>query len=235
MSRPVTLRFTPLFAAALILAPGGSDAQSSAVVDEGTLTITQRGVPLGRESFRIARTPAPGGQVFRATGQAALGDRRITSVLGTDSAGVPVSYESEVTVQGAVVQRLQGRGRPGRFSILNNTKAGESAREYVLTNGALLLDGDFLHQYSFVPLVADRGHTVVNVIAPRTGVQVQLRLDAQPADSVEIGGGFVASRHFTLTSADGSRRDVWVDSTGRLLKVSLAETGVVATRDDPPR
>ncbi|MGH7678698.1 MAG: hypothetical protein ACRENU_09545, partial [Gemmatimonadaceae bacterium] len=39
-------------------------AGQSAVVDEGTFTVTERGAPLGRESFRIARTPAPGGQVY---------------------------------------------------------------------------------------------------------------------------------------------------------------------------
>lgn len=221
--------------AALISAPAGMRAQNSALLDEGTLTITQRGVLLGRESFRITRTPAPGGQVFRATGQASLRDRRITSVLGTDSAGVPVSYESEVTVGGAVVQRLQGRGRPGRFSILSNTKAGESAREYLLTNGALLLDGDFMHQYAFISLVAGGGHSQVNAIAPRTGLQAQFRLDELPADSVEIGGGFVASRHFRLISSGGSRRDVWLDPAGRLLKVSVADSGIVAIRDDPPR
>lgn len=223
---------THLVVWALLCAPALAHAQTSAVIDEGTFMITQQGNPFGRESFRIVRTPAPGGQVYRATGQGSLGDNRLTSKLGTDSTGVPVSYESDLTLKGELVQHLQGRGRPGRFSILNQTRGAEAAREYVLEDGALLVDGDVIHHYSFVPLAAD--HATLNVIAPRTGMQVRYKLDELAREQVEIGGRSIESRHFTLT-ADGVRREIWVDLQGRLLKVVVPDKGLVAIRDEPPR
>jgi hypothetical protein len=212
--------------------PAAVRAQASAVVDEGTFMVTQKGAPLGRESFRIVRTPAPGGQVFRATGQSALGDNRITTSLGTDSSGVPVSYELELT-QRAVVQRLQGRGRPGRFSVLMQTVSGESAREYVLDNGALLIDEDVFHHFFFVPLAAQ--HSQLIVIAPRVADQGRFTLQERGTEMVEIANRSIQSRHFALIGPSGASRDVWIDGRGRLLKVAIPEKGLVALRDDPPR
>ena len=217
---------------ALALAPAALVGQASAVVDEGSFTITQQGAPYGRESFRIVRTPAPGGQVFRATGQGALGDNRITSILGTDSSGVPVTYSSDLLLNGRLVQRLQGRGRPGRFSVLSSTTAGEAAREYVLDAGALLVDGDVMHHYYFVPLAA-RGR--LSIIAPRSGRQLSFQVTDAGRENLEISGRAIDSRHFSLTTTDGLRRDVWVDGQGRLLKVVLPDRGLIAVRDDPPR
>lgn len=208
-------------------------AQASAIVDEGTFLITQRGAPLGRESFRIARIPAPGGQVFRATGESALGDNRLTTILGTDSSGVPVSYESRLSQRGTVVQQLQGRGRPGRFSVLVRTKTGESAREYMLNNGALLMDEDIFHHFFFVPLAAQHPHVIV--IAPRSTEQGRFTVTERGTEAVEIAGRRIDGRRFRLVDAGGATRDVWVDDRGRLLKVSIPDRGLVALRDDLPR
>jgi hypothetical protein len=223
------------FVAALVLAavPNAAKAQSSAVVDEGTFMVTQNGTPLGREAFRIVRAPAPGGQVYRATGQSALGGNRVTTTLGTDSSGVPVSYESELTQRGEVVQRLNGRGRPGRFSVLIRTKNGESSHEYVLNSGALLMDEDVFHHFFFVPLAVP--HSQLAVIAPGVTEPSRFRLEERGSDTVEIANRSIPSRHFALIGPTGATRDVWIDEKGRLLKVAMPERGVVALRDDPPR
>jgi hypothetical protein len=205
----------------------------SAVVDEGTFMVTRGGAPIGRESFRIVRAPGPNGQVFRATGQSALGDVRFTTSLGTDSSGVPVTYESELSQRGEVIQRLQGRGRPGRFSVVVWTKSGEAAREYLLNNGALLIDDEVIHQFYFIPVAAARGQLVV--IAPRAGRQGHYRLEERSSETVEIAGRGVATRRFALIPASGDSRVVWTDANGRLLKVSIPEKGITAVRDDLPR
>ncbi|HEU4993498.1 MAG TPA: hypothetical protein VFT29_01690 [Gemmatimonadaceae bacterium] len=220
------------FMAALAVA-GPALAQSSAVVDEGTLSVTQKGLPLGRESFRIVRAPGPGGQVYRATAQIALGDDRINTTLGTDSLGVPVSYEAEAAQKGQSVQRIKGRGRPGRFSVLITTTTGESAREYLLERGALLLDENVFHQFFFILLARDQGQA--NAISPRIGRQMRFQLERRGSDSVEVAGRLIPSQHFALTEAAGVTRELWVDGQGRILKVVIAERGLVALRDDPPR
>jgi hypothetical protein len=207
--------------------------QTSAILDEGTLTVSRNGTPVGRESFRVARTPAPGGQVFKASSTSLIGDTRITSSLGTDSAGIPVAYESDVFQAGNRLQRVVGRGRPGRFSVLVHTKSGESAREYLLNDGALLLENDVYHHFYFVALAVD--HPQLVVIAPRTAQQTHVRLESRGSESVEIAGRAIPGKRFALSYPGGQAREVWVDDKGRLLKVANPESGLVALRDDPPQ
>jgi hypothetical protein len=233
ISRPKVRHMAPLLAGTLAFAAGGAQTQSSAVVDEGTFMVTRNGAPVGRESFRIVRAPGPAGQVYRATGTSAIGENGFTTTLGTDSVGVPVSYASVLTHKGEVSQELTGRGRPGRFGVLVRTKSGEAAREYLLSNGALLIDDSVIHHFYFVPLAGQQSQ--LTVIAPRAGQQGHYRLELRGTEPVEIAGRSVPSRHFALLSAGGAVRDVWVDEKGRLLKVAIPERGLVAVRYDPPR
>lgn len=220
------LRALPLLA----LLPTLAAAQASALIDDGTFTISRKGAPIGREAFRIARVAGPGGQVLRGSGTTVLEDRRYTTVLGTDSVGMPVSYEARFTVGGKNM-RIEGRGRPGRFSVLSSTAGGESAREYILENGALLMEDEvFLHFY-FVPLAAS---SRVSVIVPRSAHQDPLSIVPKGTETVDIAGVKFAARRFTISS-DAVSRDVWVDALGRLLKVSIPDRELIALRDDPPR
>jgi hypothetical protein len=214
------------------LAPVTAAAQGSAVVDEGTFTVSLKGAPVGRESFRIIRAPAPRGQAYQATGTSVLGETKTTSRLGTDSAGVPVSYDSEVTTRGQKVHQLHGQGGPGRFSVLAQTTKGESAREYVLNNGALLIDEDVFIHFFFVGLAAL--HPEIIVISPRSAQQRKAELVARGEENVDIGGRSIPARRFSLVDAGGSR-DVWLDANGRVLKIAIAAKGLLALRDDPPR
>lgn len=218
---------------ALFFAPGVLVAQNSAAVDEGTFMVTQNGTPIGRESFRIVRAPGPGGQVYEARSRNALGRTRISTILGTDSAGVPVSYESELSTGAHVTERLKGRGRPGRFSVLVQTRGGEAAREYVLENGALLIDEDVIHQYFFIGLAGRQAE--FTVIGPRSHQQAKFRYEDRGTETLEIGGRQIASRRVALIASSGSARELWLDSAGRLLKVAIPDKSLIAVRDDPPQ
>ena len=220
------LRALPLLALPTLLA-----GQANTLIDDGTFTVSRKGSPIGREAFRIARVPAPGGQVYRATGTTVLEDRRYTTALGTDSTGVPVSYEGRLTVGGKSL-RIEGRGRPGRFSVLSQTTGGESAREYVLENGALLMEDDVFLHFFFVPLAA--ASTQITVIAPSTTQQRTFAVALVGPEAVDIAGVKVPGRRFSISS-EGDIREVWVDDLGRLLKVSIPGKNLIALRDDPPR
>lgn len=214
----------------LAFVPTIAVAQATALIDDGTFTISRKGAPVGREAFRIARVTGPGGQVLRGSGTTVLEDRRYTTVLGTDSSGMPVNYEARFAVEGRNL-RIEGRGRPGRFSVLSSTTGGESAREYILENGALLMEDEvFLHFY-FVPLAAS---SQVSVITPRSAQQSTFSIATKGTETVDIAGVKVAARRFSISS-DGVNRDVWVDALGRLLKVTIPDKNLVALRDDPPR
>lgn len=203
-------------------------------LDEGTFLISRNGAPIGRESFRILQVTPSAGEVYRATAQVALGDRRIIPTLTCDSAGAPITYD--VAVQGGSDPgtRLQARGRPGRFSSMLRTKDGESTREYVVPAGVVILDDEVVHQLYFVTMRGRRSGSLT-VLAPRTGVQAVATLENRGSNLVEIGGGSIQATHYVLTAPAFPRREFWTDAAGRVLRASIPERGILAQRDEPPR
>ena len=74
----------------------------------------------------------------------------------------------------------------------------------------------------------------VPVLVPRHNAQGTVRVTRAGNDPVTIGGQSVAAMRLVLTGAGGPERQVWVDGSGRVLKVALPSLGIVALRDDPP-
>lgn len=200
-------------------------------VDEGSFTVTRNGEPMGREQFRIVRRPASGSTVYVANATAAYGDRRLLPALETDPSGAPLAYVVEVRVGADLEEKLSGRLGRGRFSARMQSPRGESGKEYIVADGALILDEDVFHQYYFL---GDRTGTVP-VVVPRRNVQTTMRVEARGEERVSIGGQLLAARRLGLIGSDGTARDIWVDSLGRVLKVAIPSRGVIALRDDPPR
>ncbi len=217
---------------ALLGSPLAASAQV-AVVDEGSFTISREGTRIGREEFAIRRTPNPGGDVLVANATVVYTDRRLSPALQTDIAGAPLRYQVEVTVGSDVQERLQGRVGRGRFSAQLRTPRGESAREYVVADGALILDDDVFHQYYFLARSGRSG--LVPVVVPRRNVQVTMRVDNEGVDAVTIRGNRLAATRYAMTEPDGSTRRIWVDDEGRVLRVTLDARGITALRDDLPR
>ena len=203
-------------------------------VDEGSFTVTRRGERIGREEFTIRRTPGAEGQsMLVASATVAYDDRRIAPALRTDSTGAPIAYSLEVRAGTEVQEQLKGAVGRGRFSAVTRTPRGESAREYIVSDGALILDDEIFHQYYFVARVARAG--AVPVVVPRRSTQMMVRVEDAGAASVTIGGRALAARRLVVREPGGGRRDVLVDEQGRVLQVEIPALGIVATRDDPPR
>jgi hypothetical protein len=82
--------------AALLLAAAPVAAQVT-TVDEGSFTISQNGTRIGREDFRIRRTPTGESTVnFVASATVTLGDRQLAPDLRTDTRGGVLAYRVEV-------------------------------------------------------------------------------------------------------------------------------------------
>ncbi len=223
---------TPLVVAlaSTLAAPAAAQV---AVADEGSFTITANGERIGREDFRIRATPGPANRpTFIASGTVAYDGRRLSPALSTDTALAPIGYEVEVR-DGATSEKLSGTLSRGRISVRIRSPRGESAREYVVTEGAYILDDDVFHQYFFLARREATG--AVPVVVPRRNVQVTMRVSWAGAEPVTIGGRSISARKMVLEEPGAGRREVWVDEAGRVLRVSLPAKGIVATRDDPPR
>lgn len=203
-------------------------------LDEGTFTISRNGTPVGRESFSIKSSPGGmGGPVVQARATVSYDDRRLTPVLKADSIGSPTEYQLEVRAGANASEVLKGVIRRGRFSATMQTPRGENLKEYVVSDGALVLDEDVFHQYYFLA----RGNRTgsVPVVVPHRNVQVVMRIEDRGPASVTIGGQSIAGRALVLVEPTGATREIWVDSQGRVLKVAIPSRGLLALRDEPPR
>ena len=220
------------FVAVALAAPALSAQVTT--VDEGSFSILRNGQRIGREEFTIRRTPGAEGQpVLVASATVAYDQRRIAPALRTDSSGAPIAYALEVRTGTEVQEQLKGAVGRGRFSAVSRTPKGESAREYIVTDGALILDDEIFHQYFFVARAARTG--TLPVVVPRRGAQVMMRIEDGGAATVTVGGRALTARRVTMREPAGGRRDILVDAQGRVLQVELPALGIVATRDDPPR
>jgi hypothetical protein len=204
-----------------------------ATLDEGSFTITVNGERVGREDFRIRTTPGSNGPDVVATASVSYADRRILPQMRADSSGSPSQYVVQVKAGPGVDESVTGIVGRGRVSASVKNARGESANEFVVTQGALVIDDDVFHQYYFLTRRKTLGS--VSVIVPRRNTQVTMRVSDAGADKVTIGGTTLDARHYTIADPGGADREVWADASGRLLKVAIPSRGVVALRDDPPR
>lgn len=219
-------------AATMLLAGPPLHAQV-VTVDEGSFTITRDGAPAGREDFSIRSTPGIGGTIYKAQATVSLDGSRVAPALSTDPGGAPLSYQVEVRTGGRT-ERLTGQVSRGRVSVHQQGPGGASAKEYVIADGALILDDDVFHQYYFVASRAP-GPVSIPVLVPRRGVQVTMRLVSRGAATVTVGRQSLPATHLVLTDPGTGDREIWVDPDGRVLKVALPGRSLVAVRDQPPR
>ena len=224
-----TLTLVALAAAVL----SNSARAQVATLDEGSFTITVKGDRVAREDFRIRKTPGgPSGSEVVATSTASYGGRRVVSQLQSDSAGAPNRYLLEVKDAAGDNERFEGAVGRNRVSARVRNSRGESANEFLVSPGAIVIDDEVFHQYYFL---TRRPAGSVSVIVPRRNTQVVMRIADAGSDKVTIGGASLDARHFTIADPGGADREVWADASGRLLKVAIPSRGVVALRDDPPR
>lgn len=226
---------TPVLAAAALAvatAPASAIAQVR-VVDEGSLTISRGGHPIGREDYVIKQTPGANGPIYVANAVVKYDDpaRRLSPALKADIGGSPLAYQVDVTSGTELEQKLSAVVGRGRISQRTQTKRGEAAKEYVVADGALVLDDDVFHQYYFLALRAAEG--MVPVVIPRRNTQVKMQASVRGPATVEIAGERIPARHIVLTAPGSPAREVWVDESGRLLKVVIGD--LVALREEPPR
>ena len=96
-----------------------------------------------------------------------------------------------------------------------------------MTGRQLVADDSVFALYAILPL---GGKSPVSVIAPRVGTRSLLVLEDLGLERTAIGPEFAELRHVALRAA-GADRHLWYDSDGRLMKVEIASTGLVAVRD----
>jgi hypothetical protein len=217
-------------AVALLVSFASSGLAQGRILDEGTFLVTRTGLPQATEGFKIWRLEDG---ALLATGALIAGPQRITSSLRTDSLGTPIAYSVTVRDGGGVRDSLVAAARGTRLQSHTQAHGDESMREYQLMSGTtLILEDDLVHELYFAVLARRSG--AVRVISPRAARGSSATISAMGLEPIEVGGRSVTAAHYSLNGGSG-RRDFWVDSAGRLLRVDGPGAGLRAVREELPR
>jgi hypothetical protein len=213
---------------ASLLVAGSASAQPAGVIDEANFTFTRAGAPYGTETFKIVRRLGAEGTEYVAQCTRTIEGRIVRTALTTDSAGSPTSYSRATTGSGQ--GQLTARRATNRLTV-NEEGAQASSRDYVFAPGTLILDDDVIHQLYFVTWRDGRSLAFVSPGDRTTG---QATLTEVGRENLAIGSALVPAVRFAFGSG-ANRREIWVDSSRRLLKVAHPAREIVGMRDLPPR
>ena len=208
-------------------------AQGTRIVDEGSFTISMNGRTVGRENFRISATTRGDVVEYVASAVVTYGDRRVSPELRTSAEGTVLSYEV-TTKTGATSESWSGAVAGSRLNTRIESGRGTAAREYIVPAGTLVVDDEIMHHNWFLALRSHSGGMPV-VVPRRTDVKANVTMSTVGEETLQIGNHDLTATHLRAQVAGSEVRDIWVDKSGRLLKVALPERGLVAIRDDPPR
>ena len=225
-------------AALAALAIAGSAHAQTVTLDEGSYRISIGGKEVGTETFSIRQNGTGESAVIIAVGRVVLdadkGPQEVSSELQVAGrTWRPAAYE--VRVQGAGAERITGRIVGSRFSAQIVSPAGESMREYLAGEGAVLIDDGVAHQYYFLARRLTGDAARIPVIIPRQNRQVSAQVSGAGSETLTIGTQKVAARKLTVAPAGLPVRTVWVDDQGRVLRLEISGSGFVAQRVAAPR
>lgn len=223
--------------AASVISAAAVQAQTI-TLDEGSFRVSIGGTEVGTETFSIRQNGSGEGAVIIAVGRVILdadrGQQELNSELQVAGRTLrPAAYE--VRVQGSAAERITGRVVGSRFSAQIISPAGESMREYLAGDGAILADDGVAHHYYFMARRLDRGEARIPVIIPRQNRQVTAQVAVTGTDRIEVGGKTIEARKLSITPAGGPERLVWVDSQNRVLRVEIPGTKLLAVRVEAPK
>lgn len=206
--------------------------QAGRIVDEGSFTISVNGRTAGRENFRITAISRGDVSEYLARAEVTYGDRRVTPELRASSEGTVIEY-TVTTRSGSLSELWKGAVARGRLNATIASGRGTAAREYIVPAGIILLDDEIIHHHWFLVLRSKSGGMPV-VVPRRSNVQAEVSMATIGEETVQISNHDVPATHLRATVAGGDVHDIWVDKSGRLLKVALPLRALVAIRDDPP-
>ncbi len=221
----------PILAISAVLAPARSaDAQTTAV-DEGTFRLYLRGSPIGTETFSIRRSGEADNATTVAEGRLVL-DTGVQTRALLQARGPtlrPTAYKIEVT--GPERQSITGQAAGNRFRATIVSTAGEQMREYLASEGAVVLDEGVAHHYYFL---ASRDHDRVPVIIPRQSRQISARVFDEGTETITVAGNDVRATRLRIAPNGLPERFVWVDSQDRVLRLRIPDEYYLAERTTLP-
>jgi hypothetical protein len=224
------MRSWALLGAALAAASTRAVAQEFA--DRGVFVIERGSAETGRVEFALRHTAGKGGLLLVAATRTPAHDLDVALELSSDS--VPVSFQQTETVSGRVVRRVSATVSGRRFSARASSTESEIARELPVSPPLIIMGEEDYTAFAFLPRPDSGRSRTVTVIRTADLTSQSALVDGGISDSVRIQGHQLHGRRFALHFPDGEERHFWIGADGRLLRVAIPASGILATRAEPP-
>lgn len=150
-----------------------------------------------------------------------------TLEIATDS--LPVTLQFDVANPREPVRVLGQLGR-NRFTVRTVAKSLERAREFPLHAPAVVLDDDVFALYQVVGWFARPDPVTLTAVVARAGRREALTLVDSGSAAVVVQRRTLTLRHLTLAGGANELVHLWLDSEGRLVRLTIPSRKLVAER-----
>lgn len=215
----------------LLATPPLAGAQE--VIDRGAFRLYRQDRVVGEERFVIRSERAGEAAVTKAIGTVTLelDGRTVQISMALEASGAeldPTGYQVETTDGDR--RRIAGVVQRGRFLARILSPRGEQLKEYVVSEGALILDENIAHHHYFLALRAARGIGRVPIIVPQENRQIFAQVEVAGVESTDVAGRSMQLTHIILRPQGGPVRHVWADDRYRVMKVEIPDAQFRAIR-----
>ena len=204
------------------------------VSDRGTLIVRQDTVEIARERFQLtpgrSGVPGPGWTLESSVRY----DRSRPVVvlapivqIGQDSMPVALQYEVEDPREPV---RIRGEIGRGRFTVRFLARAAERAREFACDRRTVVLDDSVFALYLVAAWYARSEPGAVTAVIPRGLRSDALTVRAHGPAATVLNREPATLNHITLAGGPNGVVDVWLDASGRLMKIDIPSRRLTVER-----
>jgi len=208
--------------------------QDGSPVDEGVLVVRVDTVEVARESFRLTHGRLSRGDVGWILATTIRYDRArpvivLAPILEVNGDTMPATLQYDVADPRQPSRILGELGR-GRFTVRLVARATERAREFPTGQRAVVLDDSVFALYVFVAWRGASEPGGLTAIFPRGLRRAAVQIQDLGLASTTLNHDPVRWRHLTVVGDGQETVHVWVDGSGRLMKVEIPSRNLSAER-----
>ncbi|HXG96408.1 MAG TPA: hypothetical protein VNJ06_04760 [Gemmatimonadales bacterium] len=216
-----------LVALALLQAPGTA-------VDEGVLVVRVDTQEVARESFRLNRGRLSRGEPGWTLATTIRYDRArpvvvLAPILEVNGDTMPAALQYDVADPRQPSRILGELGR-GRFTVRLLARATERAREFPTGQRAVVLDDSVFAPYVFAAWRATSEPGTLTAIFPRALRRDVIQIRDLGQASTTLNHDPARLRHITVGGEGQETIHLWLDESGRLMKVEIPARHLSAER-----
>jgi hypothetical protein len=203
-------------------------------VDEGVLVVRVDTLEVARESFRLRHGRLSRGDAGWTLATTIRYDRArpvivLSPILEINSDTMPATLQYDVADPRQPSRILGELGR-GRFTVRVVARATERAREFPTGPRTVVLDDSVFAPYVFVGWRASSEPAAVTAIFPRALRRQTVQVQDHGMAATTLNRDPARLRHITVSGDGADTVHVWLDASGRLMKVEIPSRRLSAER-----